>query len=258
MPNSKDASIIRPKLNLRKRRRIRLLIFSSLIVTTCITLIIFEYFGIQLYTSTDEINSIYNAVAAEAEVPATTKSKNLYIGRFAEDTHNNGKIGVEALDGKLREKKAAVAEINIKADIRDMKSYEQNEASAILDEKSEENNSSPATPEDKKKLEEIDGDEEDLDIDDSGITAQDLIKNEAKLRLKGVREEDLVWLQGDDEEFANELRARHEAVMQENQRKKNDLAYMRKKKRNERRRAKSEKERALREKLQAQRQNNNF
>ncbi|KAI9346223.1 hypothetical protein BDR26DRAFT_932074 [Obelidium mucronatum] len=94
-----------------------------------------------------------------------------------------------------------------------------------------------------------DGDDE---VDDT-ITAEELIKNETKQRLKGVREEDLVWLQGDDEEFSNELRERFEAVMQENKRKKEDVAYMRKKRRNEKRKAKAEKEKALKEKLQAHR-----
>ncbi|ORY25379.1 hypothetical protein BCR33DRAFT_727018, partial [Rhizoclosmatium globosum] len=91
------------------------------------------------------------------------------------------------------------------------------------------------------------------DSEDS-ITAEQLIKNEAKQRLKSVREEDLVWHQGDDEEFNNELRERFEAVMQENMRKKQDVAIMRKRKRNERRKAKLEKERAMKAKLQAHRE----
>ncbi|KAJ3075720.1 hypothetical protein HDU98_007112 [Podochytrium sp. JEL0797] len=97
--------------------------------------------------------------------------------------------------------------------------------------------------------------EEDDDIDES-ITAEELIKNEVKQRLLNVREEDLVWLQGDDEEFANELKERFEAVMQENKRKKNDVAVMRKKRRNDKRKAKLEKERALKEKMQEHREKN--
>ncbi|KAJ3345223.1 hypothetical protein HDU83_004290 [Entophlyctis luteolus] len=97
------------------------------------------------------------------------------------------------------------------------------------------------------------GNEDENEFDESGVTAQDLIKNEAKARLKGVREEDLVWLQGDDEEFEAELRARHAAVMRENRRRKGDAAQMRKRRRNERRRAKAAREEALKAKLRAHR-----
>ncbi|KAJ3406414.1 hypothetical protein HDU80_011333 [Chytriomyces hyalinus] len=96
--------------------------------------------------------------------------------------------------------------------------------------------------------------DEDSEIDDS-ITADELIKrNSAKrgLRLKGVREEDLVWLEGESEEFADELKQRHEAIMHANKRQRDE----RRRKRNERRRARMARAKSVQEKLQAHKANN--
>ncbi|KAI8838005.1 hypothetical protein BJ741DRAFT_602484 [Chytriomyces cf. hyalinus JEL632] len=96
--------------------------------------------------------------------------------------------------------------------------------------------------------------DEDSEIDDS-ITADELIKrNSAKrgLRLKGVREEDLVWLEGESEEFADELKQRHEAIMHTNKRQRDE----RRRKRNERRRARLARAKSVQEKLQAHKANN--
>ncbi|KAJ3230313.1 hypothetical protein HDU81_004614 [Chytriomyces hyalinus] len=96
--------------------------------------------------------------------------------------------------------------------------------------------------------------DEDSEIDDS-ITADELIKrNSAKrgLRLKGVREEDLVWLEGESEEFVDELKQRHEAIMHTNKRQRDE----RRRKRNERRKARLARAKSVQEKLQAHKANN--
>ncbi|KAI8617539.1 hypothetical protein BC830DRAFT_1112987 [Chytriomyces sp. MP71] len=63
---------------------------------------------------------------------------------------------------------------------------------------------------------------DDDEVDDS-ITLQQHIKmNSAKERLKSVREEDLVWLEGEDDEVVEQLRERFEAIMQTNRLKKED------------------------------------